>query len=125
MEGQAVTIGQVLERNIRNRIDNVLRDGNSPRRIICRAEDYREMADDIAGWAGWTSAVTPDTFWGIPIMGLEVREGVEVWGLVILRSEDAEHVQAAYGRRGARPMIEPLGPGGCFVLAEKGQGRTG
>ena len=125
MGEQEVTPGRLLEISISNRLDNILRDGNSPRRIICRAEDFRQMADDIAGWDRWTSTVTPRTYWGVPILGLEVREGVEVWGLIILRAEDAEDVYRASVARGHRPLIEALEPGQCFVLAEQGMGRTG
>jgi len=111
----------MLEHSIRTRLENVLLDGNSPRRIIARAEDLRSLQQLVAGW---DRTITPTRFWGVPVLGLEVKEAVEVWGLVIMRSEDAQDFARAAIARGVRPMIEPIAPGECFVLAEKGQARA-
>lgn len=108
--------------SVSDRLDKCLSEGNTPMRIILRSEDKQELGRDAPGWP---ASVVPQTFLGIPLVGLEQREVIAIWGLVIARSEDVAGLEEACARRGLGYEFVSIDPKGCFLLAQKGMGRAG
>lgn len=107
-----------LGENIETRIDRCLLEGNTPSRIILRGDDLRRMA-------GQPPFVEVKRFWGVPIVALEHKEVIAVWGLVIARSEDVEALEEACARRRLAWQFVGIDREGCFLLAQQGMGRAG